>query len=272
MFAQFGFNQTFVFDMFFEDSAGNKDTLTIGYDPTATDGIDSNFGKINIINTPLDSNFDVRISDEYYLGGIIGNQSFHTKKNIVLNNNCSDVNVISLNIKTDNWPVTATWDSTLFDNSCLSGSAFNSMIQWFDVAGESDLLMSFLNSKDSVVFSANQGVGYYNENCSFINSNNDTISVFQIILSNTDYLVSVKEYSLKPIEVYPNPFSNVLNLIFDELIDGKLMIYDITGQLIYVESVQNRHTLTINTNKFDKGVYLYKVIDITTGFNINVVS
>src|SRR5690554_219642 len=74
--------QTFQFQMFFEDAIGNKDTLTIGYDLNGTELIDSSFGEENIIGIPLDSTFDVRISDAFYN---YGNATFHTKKQILPN-------------------------------------------------------------------------------------------------------------------------------------------------------------------------------------------
>lgn len=259
-----GLNQTFEFKMYFEDSVGNKDTLTMGYDPTASDSIDANFGEINIINIPLDSVFDVRISDEFNLGLGVDNQTFHTKKNIVYNNSCSNINVITLNIKANNWPVTATWDSTLFNNSCLDGSVFNSMLNWFDVSGGSDLLVEFLMLKDSVVFSSNNIIGH----SAFVNSNNDTISVFEIILSNPDYMSSVKENNFSSLTVYPNPFTNTLNFTFENNINGKIMIYDVSGQLIYSENIQNKNLFTLNTTNLNNGVFFYQVIDVSTGTNL----
>jgi len=58
--------------------------------------------------------------------------------------------------------------------------------------------------------------------------------------------------------VYPNPSSNTINLIFD--IDGKsdISIYNITGQLVYNESVNYNNHLNkhqINIENFAKGLY-----------------
>ena len=64
--------QEFSFQMYFEDAAGNKDTLTIGYDPNGTDTIDAQFGEANIISTLPDSAFDLRITNEWYNRGHYG--------------------------------------------------------------------------------------------------------------------------------------------------------------------------------------------------------
>jgi len=63
--SQIVFGQEFSFQMYFQDSAGNKDTLTIGYDVNATDSIDAIFGETNIISTPLSPGLDVRVTNEW---------------------------------------------------------------------------------------------------------------------------------------------------------------------------------------------------------------
>ena len=44
--------QEFSTKLYFESYQGEKDTLEIGYDPSATHGIDSDFGEINY-GTPI---------------------------------------------------------------------------------------------------------------------------------------------------------------------------------------------------------------------------
>jgi hypothetical protein len=58
-------SQQFSFKMYFKDAIGNTDSITLGYDPSASDSVDISFGEINIISTPLDSGLDVRITDEW---------------------------------------------------------------------------------------------------------------------------------------------------------------------------------------------------------------
>jgi len=67
--SQFIFGQEFSFPIYFEDAIGNKDTLTMGYDINGTDGLDTVLGEINIIGVPLDTSFDVRISDAFWNNG-----------------------------------------------------------------------------------------------------------------------------------------------------------------------------------------------------------
>ncbi|HQD34550.1 MAG TPA: hypothetical protein PKU81_03570, partial [Bacteroidales bacterium] len=62
----FGQNPEFKFYLAFEDSAGNKDTIWLGYDPSATLGIDILFGEENIKGIPFNEPFEVRISNDWF--------------------------------------------------------------------------------------------------------------------------------------------------------------------------------------------------------------
>ncbi|HAL64647.1 MAG TPA: hypothetical protein DCP10_03635 [Bacteroidales bacterium] len=251
--------QEFSFKMFFEDSAGNRDTITIGYDPSGTDGIDPQFGEINIIDVPLNTSLDVRITDEWnnrYISNIPG--SFHTKKQIVEQKNCGDVfTVNSIDIFTDNWPVTASWDSTLFADTCLEGSLFTSVMPygWWDTPG----FISLLANTKSVSFIPNEPV--YVETYSYINNNNDTIDVFwQTFGDSTLFIVSIKDlYDTPDINIYPNPSDSKITVKAKN--DGfikHIYIRDITGKL-YKEHEFNE---VIVISDLPSGIYLVQVLSM----------
>ena len=129
--------QQFSFQMFFKDAIGNRDTLTLGYDTAATKLIDAAFGEVNIIGVPLDSVFDVRVTDEYSWG-VQPQGTFHTKRQITFYDCDSPLlSYQNIDIKAKYWPVTATWDKTLFNDSCRDWSSFNSQLG--DIGGDSDL-------------------------------------------------------------------------------------------------------------------------------------
>lgn len=113
--------QEFSFEIYFEDAAGNRDTITLGFDPSGRDGIDVQFGEVNIIDVPLKSTLDVRITDEWdnrFIHNTPG--TYHTKTQIIQKQECGvDFSINSIDIHTKNWPVTASWDSSLFTDPCL---------------------------------------------------------------------------------------------------------------------------------------------------------
>ncbi|MCF8417129.1 MAG: hypothetical protein K9G40_12865, partial [Crocinitomicaceae bacterium] len=78
--------EEFSFELYFEDALGNKDTLILGYDSNATNGIDPLFGELNMTGQPWDNTFEVRAGNGY-LGEPdfplnINNFDYQTKKQI----------------------------------------------------------------------------------------------------------------------------------------------------------------------------------------------
>ena len=135
--------QEFEFKFYFEDSQGNHDTLTIGYDIDASDSIDTEFNEENIILKPLNPVFDVRISDEWSSRRNNKEGTFHTKKQILAKRDCYEMYPINnIDILTNNWPVKIFWDSTLFFDECIDGSLFTSFTpgRWWDTGGQLAIL------------------------------------------------------------------------------------------------------------------------------------
>jgi hypothetical protein len=264
-FSSTSFCQQFSFQIFFKDAFGNKDTITLGYDEGATDSIDTAFGEVNIIQNPRDTAFDVRISNEfknrryYQTWG-----SYHTKKQIVgydcTNFSFDRTQVIDIFAK--HWPVTATWDSLLFDDHCRKGSFMTSINPggWWDVRSQSNLYILEFSEKDSVTFTSNINP-WYNESYGYIDGL-DTVSVFWQVIGSTSILeIATKEQSeqLNAINIFPNPFSNQLTFSAQTNDEILISIYNINGQKISQEKFTNY--TSIDTERFPKGIYIYKLSD-----------
>lgn len=141
--------EEFSFQLYFEDAAGNRDTITLGYDPLATEKIDTAFGEENLINQPWsDSTFEVRITDKMfhilydYSYGQAGLETFRTKKQIV-DDYCLTTSVngsiygsgrqIFVDVKNAVFPLIISFDPQLSQNQCVNGSIVNTQdpfIHW----------------------------------------------------------------------------------------------------------------------------------------------
>jgi len=64
------------------------------------------------------------------------------------------------------------------------------------------------------------------------------------------------------ISLYPNPTSNILNVKSDEDLTGDISILDITGKLVYSQSVINSKLVNIDVSSLTKGLYF---ITLTNG-------
>ncbi len=228
--------QQFSFPVYFTDALGNRDTIVLGYDTTATDSIDAAFGEINIISIPLNAGLDVRITDEYTYRNWPGTPgTFHTKKQIV-NTHCSYSDLSTIDIFTSHWPVTAAWDSTIFNDSCRFGSLFTSIHPggWWDTGSPSNLERAVFFSMDSVTFTSNaSGLPIYG----YLNNNGDTISVFWQIFGDNGLLsTSINENNIseKKMSIYPNPSHDKISLKLPSGFGNvlKMEVYSATGKLL----------------------------------------
>ncbi len=105
-------NPLFQFSLYFEDTVGNKDSVIIGYDPTASSqNLNPQFGEV-WLTTPFDSVFDVRVIH----GGDSQNRT--SKKAIGHMEFSLDSCVLGFHTKiiinAKFLPVKITYDSTLF--------------------------------------------------------------------------------------------------------------------------------------------------------------
>jgi len=78
-------------------------------------------------------------------------------------------------------------------------------------------------------------------------------------------LLSADENETNSSMAYPSPFTTALILNYNQLTNDTLSIFDVTGKLVYSETVNNTNTTTINTSEFTRGVYFYKLVDTSTG-------
>jgi hypothetical protein len=258
--SQFTWAQEFSFQMYFEDSAGNKDTLTIGYDVNGTDSIDAVFGESNIISTPLSQGLDVRISNEWYNRYRSLEGTFHTKKQITQITE-KHGNRICIDIFTQHWPVTATWDSIQFNNSARNGSLFTSINPggWWDTGSPSDLYRADFKFTERVTFTSNHDAGYFNENYAYINNNNDTIPVFWLAFGDSAaFSTGIKRPERQDdIKIYPNPTSNYLTIqsANPNLRIKEFRLFEPLGKEYLLELTDDQ----VNLNSISEGMYFLRI-------------
>lgn len=264
--------QEFMFQLNFTDAVGNKDSLLIGYDISATDTVDAGFGEINIISTPLDTAFDVRISSVYNTvsGWSPTLNNFQLKKQIVKNNGICDFNTLVIDVFAKHWPITAIWNDVLFNDTCREGSVLTSVHPggWWDIGSTSNLYRSELALYSSITFSSNNDgnlsspFSTYNSGA-YLNANNDTISVFWLKLGDSSILnTAVNQLVLdNKISVYPNPTNEILNISIAKELDlthAKIFLVDISGRVILTQPINSTES-TININHLPNGVYVLKI-------------
>ncbi|WP_047546561.1 T9SS type A sorting domain-containing protein [Psychroserpens sp. Hel_I_66] len=268
-FFSFSFGQEFSIELFFEDSAGNQDSIILGYDDNATDDIDNSFNETNIITIPYNSGLDVRISDELQARTTYPNPipaTYHTKTQIFQKNCPTNFSIQSIDIVTNNWPVSVTWNNLLFDDECRNGSVFTSINPggWWDTGSPSEFSSGFyrvqLFNENSVTFDDNTEYPEYanNENYAYLTDDNTVVSVFWFTFGNESLLLNVEEYNLPKLSIYPNPTDSKVTFDINttSLEIEHVELFDITGKVSKIKLDND----SINLEKFENGVYFVRLI------------
>jgi hypothetical protein len=257
--------QEFVFKINFKDAKGNRDSIILGYDKIATVMIDSLFGEQNIINKPLDSSFDVRVSNMWNFYSFSGrdfndsfySDSFQTKKQIIPDSCGKWFRLITIDIFCKNWPVQATWDSSLFKRKCVQGSLLASVNPggWWDTGSPSDLFRLGFANANKRTFTANFNSKDFNSNYAYINNKGDTVSVFWQAFGDSSLIImGVDSLINSPFQVYPNPTNGLLKISGSmEKVDC-INLFELTGRL--VTSTKNDY---IDLKGCKKGIYVVSI-------------
>lgn len=261
--------QDFKMKLWLKDAIGNKDSIEIGYDMLATDGIDTAFNEVNIFSTPWSHNFEVRAGDastsltnQYITTPTI----IHTKKQII-NKTCNFFHMIKIVINCKNFPLVIKWDTSVFlNNSCGYSSFITSGTFW---GGDwFDGVMAFMNPlhdwyhKDSLVLSELGGgispVTYL--------QNNQEIIQLNISFGQTMPITSINDNSFEDnFVVFPNPTNHSLFIKTNKMKIGVLNIklYDIVGKLVYNKIFDDNliDVIEINDLSLINGIYQIVISD-----------
>jgi hypothetical protein len=229
--------------------------LTLGYDDNATSGLDPIFGETNSITQPWDSVFEVRITDEYWNRIFLqtGSGTFHLDKQIATKTNCDTWPYYpTIDIKTENFPVTISWDSTLFDNTCIKGSFITAIEygMWFHVAPE------FLSQKSSCKIANGNDINNPNAGSYYNSTDGDNIYTIWFGFADFNLLTaSIDEPFINSVSIAPNPFANSFTIDSDTPFSA-INLVDAMGKNIRFE--RNAHSITpINCSS---GIYFLSVL------------
>jgi len=237
--------QEFSFSMYFEDAAGNRDTLVLGYDPTAKNDINLQFGEENILYEPYTKDLDVRTGSFFI--GYSWPDSFLTKKHFMPKVCNTKLGPFAGNIYVycKHFPLRVSWDP-VFDDDCnrYSFIADWGPDSWFDCMVNGDQGPFFMKDSASVTFSyLNRTVQYGNVNLNML---------YYSIWYSPD-LGTRKIAPEKPL-IYPNPAKDILYVQTGVGEFESAQIRDLTGRIVLTSS---HNPVQISTLR--KGAYLLEV-------------
>lgn len=250
--------QQFEMPIYFEDAIGNVDSVIIGYDDTATDGIDEQFGEVNTLEEPFDNEFEVRagLYDWYLIDFSYADIRTIESKKFIVGKVCEDpthiaeANSIMVSLKCNNWPIKVSWDKSLFQDECSHLILLNCVPGgWVDACN---------SSSRSFIYMTEEEEGEFDDLSYRFITDGDTLHTmyfpFKEILD-----VSVRNEKLKnDIYAYPNPSSDRIEFEYDANLfsNAGVIVYDALGRKLGTYLISDE----IDVSYWENGVYLYEII------------
>jgi len=246
------FAQEFSTKLYFEAANGEKDTLEIGYDANATAGVDEIFGEVDYGTPPINlDKFQVFvIEDDWSRQG--QPSSFYLKKQIV--KKAEWQKTLSIIIPLDYFPVTVTWDNTLFNDKEREYSVFTDWSPgcWWDVACTCLGMVQDMRENNSVVLPETLLCKFDYDGFLYTLTERDATKNY--FLAYVGFLTCEERH---PCEIYPLCFckTNSINNIeidTDEII--QVSVYSVSGKKLLCfkgEEIENN-----NIQSLPNGVYI----------------
>lgn len=261
----------FEMPFYFEDGAGNRDTLIIGYDDDANGSFNPQFGEVHI-EEPFDSVFEVRAmhGDSWMrtLKRIIGSYS------IPFGERCGVSEGMYILLRIEHFPLTVSWGPALLHADFCNEETFMVNTPIFDQVGPQFLQdhMYYCLSPDRDTF-VEEWEQFYNSSYNWWllfegeveGIGLDTLLGLQIVFDRytsicpqkTTVAVDETELVQEALEVFPNPATELLILRGEFPSKAlELKLFDSSGRKISPTLVRRTPTeIQLDTGGLPQGFY-----------------
>ncbi len=258
----------FVTKIYFEDNQGNKDTIEVGFDKTATvdKTIQPEFGEIDI-TYEFFKKLDVRIGKP---SAFQKNNEPYSKRKINRHEKChSDSRGnLAILIRAKYFPVTMRWDNNLFKDSCLKSSVFtrSSATLLYDVDEPTRRLLKDTNE---LLISKQYMAGWKKGPVGFLAETDeatfDSVHVFYMFFAKNRGGVNVKDNILQDkATLLPNPVLDNLKLQLDANVvlpnNTQIQIFNTNGQILQQQPINTSATqIETDVSALPSGLYFVQM-------------
>lgn len=274
--------------IYVEDAAGNRDSVVIGVDTSASaTEVNTQFGEEDISHVPWDSVFEVRAANlvDVQFTDELETPFFQSKKAIgripsvhVFDDCIRTSQIPPLVVKAVHLPIKISWDSTKYDNRCMvrsyiSTHRFPSIYDWW--TDFQYLIDETRCMKDTNTFTTSlpylpgfePGFGLMAKIVDIEGGGRDTVKGVQIYSAGNGFIFTPCEHvgitavdevegeSPSQLIVYPNPARDVLHIEGSDLRLAAYSIYDMQGRMQYFGTERQ-----VDVQSLLPGVYLLVVI------------
>ena len=253
------------FTLHFEDARGNRDSVVMGFDSLAFPLYDPEFGKINIVDQPFDSVFEVR-------GATYGSEDFHSK--LVVDGYyrwmCEDsyARYQMAILRAKYFPVVMRWDAGYFNQDCLRGSLITRSFGFILTPDFFDPKLTLLSENDSLSITREYlrytDDGWLTTNVFDIeDGTRDTTYNLFVGISSGYPGVSSKDIPDLHLSLSPNPVAHTLRVQVPDTgsDDLWLVVSDVHGRSVSRQRVLSNQTTLLETGDWVPGCYFVHALD-----------
>lgn len=256
----------FSFVLYVTDALGNRDSVILGYDATATDTADALFGDSNIANTAIDSVLDLRLTDYY-------NPLDYQSENAIFKYSCDSTfdrndgrGLAYLLLRAKNYPITFSWNIQQFlgsNNACHRGSVI--------AASRIDMQYANLNIPSMFNCILSYSGSYYTNylplnidyTTTMLNHGRiDTVFLMPFGFLDTFIQVGIQESRIaESLAVYPNPAKSYADVVVPTTAGeiAAVLVFDVQGQQISLPYSVAGERISFDTSELAAGFYFCRL-------------
>ena len=269
--------QQFSTQFYFTDTLGNQDSVTVGFDPGATRGIDSIFGEVDLKEVPFGDDFEVRIGqincenlgcfpgfdpdipvnfDSNQTGIIVQNGEKEISGLSCINGVLEFINSgrTTFFVKNSALPMRINWDTLTFLSTCINQTFITDWHPnlWFDVTCGNSPGPFFENFDEITELWINEPT-----NVQIIDRSGDTLSMVHLGWDG-DLTSSTEAQSLPTFKTFPNPAQDHLTIQFPEAKNRSWKLFNVNGEIVQTGEITTA-TGTIELQQLPVGIYFLRV-------------
>lgn len=257
----------FQFTLYAEDTLGHRDSIVLGFDPSAQGwGLNPQFGEVDITQVPFDSVFELRAHTDF------SHSSTHSKVRIT-EFHCDNpypfpyTSFIGISIRSRHSPIRFYWDQSLFQDTCKDWIVMSDATAWqFDSYLDTFAHSILSQTGEFVIERPGQGSSISSYNA--FHNGGGFAPVYPVYLyfwsdSLLNRTSSTRQrYPDLTAKVFPNPAREYVQVELPDAFEQArtFQLYNAAGQVVLTQAITD-YNFEVAVSQLPPGWYAYTAIN-----------